>query len=744
MLINGSRVQFSELQEDDMFTLLRTDKRLYYAKSNNANTPHKIDFSEIENKVDPLMNYDQREVLVKQKSEGKLLKLQQEIADLLKEKVAIGGYSVTKLINATIDTFIDFAEDKKHMRLLRYLLLEGYIDLSYPYLISYFYPGSMGRADMKFLTYVNDRILLEMDYALEKPAGLIEMLSRHDFEKDVILNIDLLDELLAEVDRYKVETGLFVAQITDRNERALEFMQLYVAQGKQVGGFIRTLCNLWPGLWLYVLNDLSEDYKDLYLRLILGFCDPADISALNKDYELSRYINSRYVLVTEFSKTIPVERLSELFRLLAVSFAAISFDSDHQDFFEMVYEENYYQINNGNIISIIKQNGPEQSELAELFRANYSVIKRSGSELLKKYIKNDMDTYVSNVLLELGNELFDEESDLIDLYNEPTLAKELKGILSEREVVRIADVTLITEVDITAVLFNADKVLPVWNNILKYFIIDNHLGTVLTTYLDRVNNAIALSKVKLKPTKAYAREVINELELAIVQDDLFRVEAYRELIKAFQGNTVNFDFKEISDDKAEALINTRYLAISKENIDKLKQDYSPLHIDLYLTDVSQLLADYDTFAPDNEDLTELLELTDLSKKEHNALISHISAATMGADKGLANAVIRILASAKDIETDEDLLKALFKYSSLENEKVVLFSRYVSSLDFETIKEILNDIGGEYAKITTTKQAKLPINPLNVHITSVLDSRRFISSIKPNREKGILKVIPFQS
>jgi hypothetical protein len=120
-----------------------------------------------------------------------------------------------------------------------------------------------------------------------------------------------------------------------------------------------------------------------------------------------------------------------------------------------------------------------------------------------------------------------------------------------------------------------------------------------------------------------------------------------------------------------------------------------------------------------------------------------SVATMGADKNLANAVIRILVSVNDYEIDEDLLKALFKYSSLEHEKVSLFSRYVSSLDFESIREVLNDIGGEYAKVNTTKHAKLPINPVNSLITSVLVTRRFVSSIKPNKEKGIFRVIPFQ-
>jgi hypothetical protein len=743
MLINGTRVQFSELQEDTMFKLLQTDKRLHYQRLNSGSTPHQIDFEQIENKVDPLMGYDEREALVIQKTEGKLLMLQREIADLQKEKAAIGGYSVTRLINAGIDQFSEISEDKRHMRLLRYLLLEGYIDLSYPYLISYFYPGSMGRADMKFLTYVNDRILLEMDYALEKPSGLIEMLARHDFQKDVILNIDLLDGLIAAGDRYKVETGLFISQINDGNERALEFMQLFIAKGKQVSGFIKTLCNLWPGLWIYVLNEFPDGTKDIYLNLILSFCDPADLAALNKDYELSRYINFKYLLVSDFSKNIAIERLRELFGLLVVSFNAMSFDPNHPDFFQMVYEDNYYRINIGNIVSVIQQDGAEEKELAELFQANYSVITRSGSDLLKKYIKSQLDTYVPNVLLELENELLDEEDDVIDLYNDPTLAKELKEILSEREVVRVMDISRITGVDIRAILFSNDKVSPVWKNVLNYFTLDNKLGTVLSAYLDRSGNASLLGNLKLKPGKTYNREVTNDLELAILQEDSFSIEAYRELIRAFQGKTVEFDFNGISDDKAEALIHAGYLAVSKGNIDKLKQDYSPQHIDLYLTDMGVLLADYDDFAPDNEDLTELLEIPDLPVKQHLSLIDHISVATMGADKNLANAVIRILVSVNDYEIDEDLLKALFKYSSLEHEKVSLFSRYVSSLDFESIREVLNDIGGEYAKVNTTKHAKLPINPVNSLITSVLVTRRFVSSIKPNKEKGIFRVIPFQ-
>lgn len=49
---------------------------------------------------------------------------------------------------------------------------------------------------MKFLTYVNDRIPLPFDYTLEKPEGLIGMLADYDFEREVVLNIQLLDTLL--------------------------------------------------------------------------------------------------------------------------------------------------------------------------------------------------------------------------------------------------------------------------------------------------------------------------------------------------------------------------------------------------------------------------------------------------------------------------------------------------------------------------------------------------------------------
>lgn len=743
MELNGLRVKFQTLTDDNYFGLIRTQKKLTYFDTTNARRVLDYDFNEIEQAVNPLLNYEQMETLVSEKANGKIVDLETEIEILSRERSKISQYSITQLINANINKFDKISIEKKHMRLLRFLLTNGYIDLSYPYLISYFYPGSIGRSDMIFLTSVNDRIPLPMDYQLEKPTGLIDMIPIQDFSENVILNNDLMDEMLKNHLRYWEKITSVLSQVRERNKRPLEFMQRYVQVGKQVGKFIQFLCSSWPGLWMYAAQNFSDKDKFTYLNLILSYCDPAYIVSLNINNALADTINHSFLSIKEFSENISLDRLNELFGLLDVKFSFFSIDKTDRKFFDMIYNHNYYKLSGHNIFAIVKDTGVSDDELKNLYYANYSGIRKASALQLKNYIDSELNVYINTILFHIGRPLTDDESDLVEIYNHPSLDKDTRESLAKLETAKIIDLEKITDIDNKIILLNQNKVLPSWNNVLNYFAIDGEMDVTLFNYLNNADNAGVLGTSKIKPSKTYSQELTHTLELLILQDNDFSIEPYRELINAFHGNNPDFDFENLEGDKVTALIDQGYAGISISNISRLKKQHNSLHINLLMKYPKKLLSDFADFELDDSDLTEILEAGSLTLKQTSEILSHITPANVTGNSDLANAILKTWVKFKALKIDEKMLKAVFMYGTLENEKVILFSRFVANIIFALITELLDSIGGPYALINQKRQVTLPSNPTNLYIADILDDRDFVSSIKKDSDKGIVKLYTYQ-
>lgn len=736
--INSERQSFSDVQEDEHFNTLKTGKDIRYVGTTTGNSLGNYKFEDIEKKVAPGTTYDEREAAVKNKNAAAISKLEKELAHLKANRTAVAAYSVTEVIRHRLDQFPDLSETKTENRLLRYLLSEGYVDVSYPYLISYFYPGAIGRADLKFLTYVNDRIALPFEYVLEKPAGLIEMLADYDFEKDAILNISLLDELLS---RRAVLTAIgdkVMEQLNTEKDRVVKFVAAYVEKGGHIAIFIKLLCKQWPGIFNYFLFKEDDALIAQYLKLILAHAELEDLELINIDRHLEDYLDDHFDEIANAVSGLDLPRIGEMLEKLQTRFVKLNPNLPDQTLFDLAYVGDHYVIAFDNIKSIIEKKNSKAINLNELSQANYSTLVAADTEQLYNYIDQDKDIYVKNVLLKLGDNLTDAEKDVVDLLNDEDIELENKKMLIAKEIAVIANLDEVDNTDLYPSLLTHSRISPSWQNILRYF--NDSIDESLLKFLNSIKNAEVLGATTLEPNRIYEKKQTDALELALIRENRLTTDAYRAIIAAFIVAYQDLDTTPLDSDKVENLIYDGLLDLSTVNYNRVKANNSPLHVDFLIENLDAYLDDLEEYDVDNNDRLLILKDGNLTRENQLKLIATFTPEIIRSSAGLATRIIEILLASGKLGLDEEKLKALVATATGEYGKVVLLEHHIRGLDTSVIRELLNGIGGEYKRLNAGKRPQFPANDLHKSLAPILQDKGIISSFKPIDDEHAIKMV----
>jgi energy-coupling factor transporter ATP-binding protein EcfA2 len=736
--LQGERKSFAQMQEDENFEELMTGKNIRYVTINSSSTSANVKITDIEKAIAPGVPYEERQKSVHNKSVSNIARLRAEIHKLKAKRSQIAGYPVSEVIRSQISAFPVIQESVIQNRLLRYLLSEGYIDLSYPYLISYFYPGSIGRADLKFLTSVNDRIALPLEYSLEKPSGLIEMLADYDFEKDAILNVSLLDELLSRRNKLKMLGDRVIAQLSSESERALTFIAAYVDKGAHVPIFVKLLCSQWPGIFTYFADKGDDTITQNYLKLILEHANIDELLQVNTPPHLSNYVNDHFDVVSSFLPGIDGGRMSDILQKLNIKFVQLCPSEKAQALFDLAYDGDHYSIDAKNIQAIIENKNKKELDIANLSTANYSTIIASDCENLYNYIDQEKNYYVENVLLKLSEVLTDNAKDLTDLLNDDDIELTNKQQLITKETVVIDKISDIDDTALHALMYSHNKVKATWGNVLVYF--NEIIDEALLQFLNVLENAAALGATSLTPDSRFIKSAIDKLEMAILKENKLSLSAFKSLISALTDSYVDLDTTSLADDKVKELIYSGLLDLTKINYDRTRSNHSPLHVDLLLEHLDEFLNDLEEFEIDNADRLLMLKVGQLNLDDQLRVIDIITSEIIRSSRPLATRIIEILLVSGKYDLDEAKLKALIATATGEHGKVVLFDHHLPGLNESTIRELLNGIGGEYKRINSGKRPVFPLDDLHKHIAIHLEDKKVISSSRELPDKSEIKMV----
>ncbi|PHS59111.1 MAG: hypothetical protein COB17_00835 [Sulfurimonas sp.] len=729
--------KISNLSSDDFFEKFGTNQSIYCYQKYGTNEweAKTINLNDIQDNK----SFKQRKELIEDKLSKKADELKKEIESIDKNINKLKHSSLKELFKIASESIItDDYEDKD---LLIFLVRNGYIDEYYEHYISYFHEGGITQDDREFLLSIQNHKPLSFTALLGNISKLLDKLDEKDFESEYILNNQLTNHLLKSTNTKKKE--IYFNHVFNGSNKSIEFIFQYIeyANDEAKELFIEQLT--WDGLWSYIYKELSTKEQNIYFKLLF---DTLKVDKLIK-LDMSSYLSEQTVLPKYTDEDN--EKCKELIDRLEIEFKYIQNPSDNPPLFSHIYINGHYILNPKMIEIIVREKGNvKNSTIDELKYQNLTIIRESEAEKLIEIIDKNIDTYYEGVFNELDENKQESEDTLLYLLNHNELDVGYKETIIERTETKVSDITSVAEKELWKILLIENKIEVNWSNLLSYYteLEEQEINYSLIEYFNIEENYKQLSESKINNEKAFDKdEILQPFNTKLILSSSLSDEAYSYLIKSIWFiDYSDLNIKDLSVKKIESILSTSILSFTQENINSLKEDFSPKHITLIEKNKDDFLEKVGDFELESDDVLKIVNSSKFIIEEKFQIIENINLSLFDESKDLKQKVSKLyIDNNKNIESI-DLFDKLF-YGENQYALELLISRIEYFEDCDTIKQYLEAFENQQYKELLDKNASklyLDDTDLNKMLLTKLESKDCISSWKENEKtlgKNNLKV-----
>lgn len=681
-------------REIDFETLIKNEflNYNYHNYRELYNDSFKFKFSEIEKDVNPDFTYNERVKLIESKHNNKVDFLKNELAKLKSKKKEIESWDLKQIFNEV--DIAEYLKDFSNNVLLRNFILNGYINENYNDYISLFHEVSITKEDFTFERNVKGGYSTEFNYKLSnKIENLVKKIDIKYFEREAILNIDLLDYLGSHYNRYSNKYDSVIRLLSTEKEKSIQFIDEYIKnEDRPLEIFIEKLVENWKGFWdyLYSKSNYTEDRENKYLELIVGFSKVETILKNQNNNTLRIAIEEKAKFLSLIKNTNELDyfgKVTKLLKELNVEFERLDNPNEEtQKLFDYVYSNKQYKINKDNLLQMFMLFGKESTK-EQFNRSNYSAILKSECKSLIEYVNSNISIYAENVYLKLEGNKFEDESSLIKLLNDNDLSSESKVKIIQQVETKISELKNISEISIKTELLINNQVTPKWNNVVDYYLAsENTINENLIEFLEFEDVNEELSKVKLlKENETFEGSFL-------VCNDISD-ETYKKLINSsyFIYNKLNFE--NLNEDKVVQL-SLKKLTTTKPNYDLLKEHFPNNHITLIERDFKKFFEKISDFETGEEDVLMLLRSEKISVDNKFIYVSQLGQNIITGSNEISKIVGNIiLRKFTKIEFEYDTIETMVKNATSSESKVRLANLYINDLDNTNIVSLLKNIWG---------------------------------------------------
>lgn len=673
----------------DRFTLNRS-----YNLYNKASESLSFNFEEIENKVNPDFSYNERLDLIELKNNNKADLLKTEIEKLKSQKAAVENWDLKQIFNEV--NINEYLNDFSNNGLLRNLILNGYINENYNDYISLFHEVAITKEDFTFERNVKGGFSTDYTYKLsDKVENLVERIDVRYFERETILNFDLLDYLGNNYIRFSDKYDSIIRLLSNEKEKSIHFIDEYIQnEERPIGIFIEKLVGNWNGFWEYIYSksNYSEDKENKYLELIIRFSKVETILKNQDNNSFKIGIEEKTNFLSLIKNTEELDyfgKITKLLKELNIEFDKLDNPIEETNKqFDYVYTNNHYKINKHNLLqmSLIFGKGITEEEFK---RSNYSSILKSECKPMIEYINSNITTYIEDVYLRLEDNKFEDESSLIELLNinSENLTNKFKVKIIQKVETKISELKKINELEIKTQLLINNRVTPIWNNVIDYYTVsENTISENLIEFLEFENVNAELSKIKLiKENETF--------ESSILLCNDISDETYHKLLNSIYFRYTKLGFENLNKDKVTGLAN-KILSTTKSNYDLLRGHFPNNHITLIERDFKKFIDNISDFETDEHDILLLLKSEKFSIDNKLKYIAKLEQKAILDSKEISKKVGNIiLQKPTKVEFQYSTIESLVKNVVSSENKVQLVNLYFSDLDNANIINLLNNIPG---------------------------------------------------
>jgi hypothetical protein len=725
--INNNAYNINSVTEDNIFSLLFSGKIEYlYDNYSSYRQNFIFKFETIENLVNPGLTYKEREELLM--NNAKIESFKQQISELEKRKTEIRKREIRNLISDEL--IVISKESTKQSELINILLRNGYIDENYLDYISIFYEGSLSKADYQFLINVKIQKPSEFDYKLTKIERLIDKISLFDFEKEFVLNYDLVEFLQQKQNDFEKKNRLF-KQLSNQSSRSISFIDGFIDITTDIKVFIQTICEYWKNIWTYIETNsfFDNSKKDKYFIQIIKYAKVEDIKLIFSSHH--DLLNKR----PDFLQIIEDEKkLKKIIEKLELKFENVNADSP-ASIIDFVFKGNYYVLNWEMIEMLLKHYKKFDSGI--FTTANFTSVMTSSLDSMIDYISANLEQYINSVYLKIETNTDESLENYLKLLNNESLDEDLKEKLIIQVKTKIVDIKTIKDSSLWDTLFEYSKVSPVWENILVSFENEeNKISKVLVDYLNIISNAKELSLIKI-PTKVGDKNIFSNLSRSIISENEIGDESYKLITKSIPWWYSDLDFSNISENKIKILINNRIVNPTIESYNKIKESHDGLNIYLLEKFPKEFVEKIDELEFDGDDMILILESSLLSISDKKVLFESFDLEIIDSNSKILLLLSHFIGQNAGFNLKDSTKRKILLSTVIPRDKrIELFVQNLVTIDIDFIKLFMNTLGNEYYEITfQEKKATLTDNTLNRKFLEKLASAQYISSFSESK-KGL--------
>lgn len=700
-----------------------------------------ISFVEFEKEISKIP-YSQREKNLLSKTNGQIESLKREITALREKINEIETYGIKEIFEKiAIDNYI---EDFKESNLIRYLLLNGYINENYSDYISVFHAINLTHDDFTYEAKVKNGITLPYDHPLTNSDTVVERLQEKYFRREAILNFAMLNQLLSRPLINRNKLNYFFENLKPANDKVLDFISGYMNSNSiLLKEFTNQLVKHKPNLWSYIVkksNWTSERILE-FVKLVFQFADYNDINSFDEIDSLIEYISkSRVDYISTFSDNANILKFIEnkSIKLEILNTAS----AKPNQVFEHLINNNSYAITAGNIKAILCYwETPFNDE--EFYQANYTLLYNVCPSNLLEYINNDINSYLENILIDLPENHFEKEESLIKILNNVAIKDDLKNSFLKDQQNKIQSLSNIPLKENKELAIALNIIHLSWVNVNDYFV-----STEIPVFNDIICNFLnndvvydSLSKVKIHIENDEEDVQTNAFCYALIYAKNLNKTAHIMLLNSLPFIYSVLDYKAINSEITDWLIRSKIVTLTKENFDGIKNESNDLHIQLLEVYESDFLSRFEEFDITNEDLELIFNSSTFTYEGKLKIIHEIDDSIIINNPAIARIVGYLLPVKKPSSLRYEVFNTIFSANPSIARKIELLNINNEKFDDKQIQGFVESFGEDYARLFINQNKPIFSNrDFNRDLFQILKSRNLISSYSENPDKDEIKVI----
>lgn len=603
--------------------------------------------------------------------------------------------------------------DNKDKDFILYILSNGYLAEDYSSYLSIFYEKSMTIDDKNLLVKLKSNQSVEFNEKLDNSEGFVRELLPQDFEKQGILNINVLKYLFSNnfKDKHKIREAVLEKVFIQEEDIYLENLKIILAEDKlNIANLVFELlrkysndfiekCNaseknrLIDLIFYACLGDITLYYgkdnrKNLLLQVLSkykpvyegneefeGDEDASDYVFLIRENILNRpnfFIEIEDYVESNTIMEVLSEHNEETFQSAKIYFNDIELDNLSEEQYDKFIQCELYRYDKNMLSKILNYKNSD-----ELKAVSYANILNSKIDNLIRNTNTNLEYFVDEVLFSL-DELSETEESFLSLLNSQKLNKlDIKTNLIDKSNVTIEKIKQVTDSSLWATLLEKRKCSITWENIEDYSENVEIDISVMNSIFTNQNEVISLKKQYDKSDskdklKVLLKRMVDNQAIGITEDNI-------ELLEI-----TTHDAGNLSSQSTHILARNNLIDFNIENVSKFKED--GVIVEVVLNHPNDFLENYSEIDLPEEEIFSLIKNWKLEsiKELLDTIVNEKS------DEFFENSKLVELLLERGISSDDTLFVKLLENINVEYLKeYFIFNLKERTLSKSTIEQMLN-------------------------------------------------------